>query len=102
MEANRDESERCLAVSKKAYMIYKQNENNTGQLEKAYRLAEKANRMYPSEEVTKFLEDLKAGCRTKKNDIHSKRSKNTSSTSKQHCQNGSTGLPSMREGMIYK
>lgn len=53
MDSNKEEADRCVTLAKKAIQ--------GGDLDKAKRLLEKANRMYPSVSVSKMLEGLSSG-----------------------------------------
>ncbi|KAH8738701.1 hypothetical protein FG386_000492 [Cryptosporidium ryanae] len=50
MDSNKEEADRCQKLAKKAIQ--------SGDFEKAKRLLEKANRMFPSDSVTELLKDL--------------------------------------------
>lgn len=52
MDSNKEEADRCVMLAKKAI--------HGGDLDKAKRLLEKANRMYPSQTITEMLINLKS------------------------------------------
>ncbi|KAH7647985.1 hypothetical protein FG379_000768 [Cryptosporidium bovis] len=72
MDSNKEEADRCQKLAKKAIQ--------NGDLHKARRLLEKANRMFPSDSVTKLLNSLESESYSNSND-NNFNSKNNSTES---------------------
>ena len=80
MEANREDSVRCLEAAKKEYSLFKKNRDAKVHYENALRLAKKSERMFSSKEAQQLVTEIESCAPSNNNNISEKGARSRSSS----------------------